>query len=386
MVARALKVSLNYSLDQSFFMSNRPTPLPGVLTIDKYIPGRASAPSGIKTVKLSANESPLGASPKAIEAYHNVAGNLALYPEGSSHDIRDALAKAHGLEADNIVVGAGSGELLHMLAQAYLGAGDEAIINAYGFLLYPVVAKGAGATPVYASAPDYRADVDALLAAVTPRTKIVFLDNPNNPTGTYLNAAELTRLHAGLPENVLLVVDGAYAEYVTADEYATGVELVRAHENVVMVRTFSKMGLAALRIGWLYGPDHIVDALHRLRGPFNVNMAAQSAGVAALEDTEFTNRLVAHNAEWRQWLTAELSSNQLKVLPSQGNFILVVFPDEEGLRAKDADAFLLERGLVTRQMGGYGLPNALRISIGDETAMRAVAAALHDFIGGAKDV
>lgn len=367
-------------------MSKRPTPQPGVLTIDNYVPGRASAPDGAQTIKLSANESPLGASPKAVAAYHGIADNLAAYPEGTSHDLRAALGKAHGLPADNIIVGAGSDELLHLLAQAYLGDGDEAVINAYGFLMYAIVVKGAGAVPVHAPAPNLGADVDAILAAVTPRTKIVFLDNPNNPTGTYLDAAALARLHAGLPAEVLLVVDSAYAEYVTADDYSVGADLVAAHDNVVMVRTFSKMGLAALRLGWLYGPDHIVDALHRLRGPFNVNMAAQAAGVAALEDFAFTKKLAAHNAQWRNWLSAELSSNKLKVLPSQGNFILVLFPDAPGMSAADADAFLLKCGLVTRQVGAYGLPNALRISIGDEPAMRAVAAALADFVAGAENV
>lgn len=369
--------------DQSFAMPNRPTPQPGVLSIDNYVPGRASAPSGIKTIKLSANESPLGASPKAVEAYHAIADNLAAYPEGTSHDLRAALASKHDLEAERIIIGAGSDELLHLLAQVYLGEGDEVVINAYGFLVYAIVAKGAGATPVYAPAPDFGADVDAILGVVTERTKMVFLDNPNNPTGTYLNAEELTRLHAGLPEDVLLVVDSAYAEYVTAEDYVTGIDLVRTHQNVVMTRTFSKMGLAALRLGWLYGPEHVVDAVHRIRGPFNVNMAAQAAGVAAVEDEAFTAKLSAHNAKWREWLTNELNSNHLNVLPSQGNFILVTFPDADGLRAADADAFLLARGLVTRQMGGYGLPNALRISIGDEAAMRAVAEALRDFVGEA---
>lgn len=367
-------------------MTDRPTPRPGVMKIDNYVPGRTNAPDGIVTIKLSSNESPLGASPKAMDAVKAIADKLATYPEGSSIELRETLAELNGLEAERIVVGAGSDELLHLLAQTYLGDGDEAVMNQYGFLMYPIVAKGAGATPVCAKAKDFTADVDALLAAVTPRTKIVFLDNPNNPTGTYLAEDELVRLHEGLPADVLLVIDCAYAEYVDADDYVTGIDLVRKNENVVMVRTFSKMGLAALRVGWLYGPDHIVDAINRLRGPFNVNMAAQAAGVAAARDTDFTRKLSDHNAKWRSWLSNELSSNQLKVVPSQGNFVLVQFPQTPGLTAQDADAALLAKGLVTRQVGVYGLPDCLRITIGEEHAMRAVAKVLKAFVEGGQNV
>lgn len=367
-------------------MSKRPTPQPGILRIDNYVPGRSAAPGGVKTIKLSSNESPLGASPKAIAAYEAMAQSLAIYPDGSSLKLRAALADVHGLEADRIVAGAGSDELLHLLAQTYLGDGDEAVMNTYGFLVYPIVTKGAGATPVMAAADEYVASVDGILAAVTAKTKMVFLDNPNNPTGTYLNAQELARLHAGLRPDILLVVDSAYAEYVTSDDYEVGVSMVRAHQNVVMVRTFSKMGLAAVRVGWLYGPEHVVDALNRLRGPFNVSMAAQAAGAAAVKDQAFTAELSAHNAKWRDWLTAELSSNQLRVLPSQANFVLVLFPEVDGHTAEAADARLLSEGLVTRRVTAYGLPNALRISIGDEAAMRAVARVLQDFMESGADV
>lgn len=361
-------------------MSDRPTPQPGILEIAEYIPGRSSAGDDKKTIKLSSNESPLGASPKAMAAVEAVAGTLADYPDGASWDLRDALADANGLEVERIIIGAGSDELLHMLAQAYLGNGDEAIMHEYGFLVYPIVTQAAGATLVSAKAKDFAADVDAILAAVTPKTKIVFLDNPNNPTGTHMNGSELVRLHAGLPSSVLLVVDSAYAEYVNDPDYVTGTKLVAENENVVMVRTFSKIGLAGLRIGWLYGPDHLVTALNKIRGPFNVSSTAQVAGVAAIEDKEFTAKLAAHNAKWRGWLSQELASNRLRVLPSQGNFILVLFPENEpGLSASDANKALLAEGLVVREMGGYGLPNALRISIGEEEGMQAVARVLSDF-------
>lgn len=361
-------------------MSDRPTPQPGILEIAEYIPGRSSAGDDKKTIKLSSNESPLGASPKAMAAVEAISANLADYPDGASWDLRDALAEANGLEVSRIVVGAGSDELLHMLAQTYLGAGDDAIMHEYGFLVYPIVTQAAGANVVSAKAKDFAADVDTILAAVTHKTKVVFLDNPNNPTGTHMNGAELVRLHAGLPSSVLLVVDSAYAEYVDDPDYNTGAKLVAENENVVMVRTFSKIGLAGLRIGWLYGPDHVVTALNKIRGPFNVSSAAQVAGVASIGDEEFTTRLVAHNTKWRGWLAKELSSNRLRVLPSQGNFILVLFPvDEPGLSASDANKALLAQGLVVREMGGYGLPNALRISIGEEEGMRAVARVLKDF-------
>lgn len=362
-------------------MNKRPIPNAGILKIDNYIPGRSTAPKGIKTIKLSSNESPLGASKKAIKAFQNIAQNLALYPEGTSSELREALAKTHNISAKNIVIGAGSDELLHLLAQIYLSKNDEALMNEYGFLVYPIVTKGAGATIKYAKANNYGANVDALLAAITPATKIVFLDNPNNPTGTYLNASELKRLHAGLRPDILLVIDSAYAEYVSANDYSAGIELVENNQNVVMVRTFSKIGLAALRLGWLYGPPDIVDALNRLRGPFNVNMAAQAAGIAALKDREFTKQLIAHNEKWRNWLSAELSGNRLIVLPSEANFILVFFPKEKGLNAKAANKELLKHGLVTRLVEAYGLPNALRISIGSEKAMIKLAKVLKDFIG-----
>jgi len=363
-------------------MSDRPTPQPGILKIAPYVPGKSGMGDGKPKVKLSANESPLGASPKAIEAYRALADRLEIYPEGSSRALREALAEVHGIEADRIITGAGSDEVLHLLAQTYLGEGDEAIYCQYGFSVYPIVIQGASATPVVAPETDYTADVDAILAVVTARTKMVFLANPNNPTGTYLNAGELKRLQDGLRPDILLVIDSAYAEYVTAEDYSVGIDLVRDSINTVMVRTFSKMGLAGVRVGWFYGPDHVVDAVNRLRGPFNVNVAAQAAGAAAARDTAFTQALCDYNAKWRDWLTAALSSNQLKVLPSQGNFILVLFPDIEGQRAPDAFQMLMNEGYVVREMGGYGLPNALRISIGSEEAMRAVAALLKDF--GAK--
>ena len=360
-------------------MSDRPVPQPGILAIAPYVPGRAQAAPGIKAIKLSANESPLGASPKAIGAYAAWGGKLELYPEGSSKLLRQALGEVHDLDPERIVCGNGSDDLLHLLAQVYLGDGDEAVMSRYGFSVYPIVTKGAGAEIIMAPETHYTADVDAMLDAVTERTKMVFLANPNNPTGTYLGVAELDRLHRGLRPDILFVLDSAYAEYVTATDYDVGIDLVNRAENVVMVRTFSKMGLAAARIGWMYAPPHVIDAVNRIRGPFNVNAPGQAAAAEATRDREFTARLNAHNARWRDWLTRSLSSNRLTVVPSQGNFVLVLFPDEPGQRAADAFQALLENGLLVREVGVYGIANGLRISIGSESAMRAVVEVLKAF-------
>jgi len=355
-------------------MSDFPTPQPGILDIATYVPGKSGLP-GSNTVKLSSNESPLGASPKAIEAFRAAAEKLDIYPEGSSKILRAALGEVHGIEPDKIVCGNGSDDLLHLLAQAYLGEGDEAIMSRYGFSVYPIITKAAGADIVMVDEDNYTADVDALLAAVTSKTKILWLANPNNPTGTYLPDSEIRRLHAGLRPDILLVIDNAYAEYVTAPDFTTGLDLVNEAQNVVMVRTFSKMGLAAVRIGWMVGPAHLVDAINRIRGPFNVNLPAQMAGAAATRDVEFTARLKAHNAQWRDWITAELDSNHMHVVPSQANFVMVLFPDAE--HASLAFETLLERGLIVREIGGsYGIPHGLRISIGSEQAMRGVVGIL----------
>ncbi len=357
-------------------------PKPGIMKITPYIPGRSNPSAsfmpepGLETIKLSSNESALGASPKAIAALDGLGEKLAYYPDAASSNLRDALAKVHSLEAGRIVIGAGSDEILHLLAQVYIGEGDEAIVSEFGFLVYPIVTRGAGGEPVFVSDKDFRVDVDAVLEAVSKKTRVVFIANPNNPTGTYLSASEMARLHKGLRDDILLVVDNAYAEYVTADDYQTGADLVRRAQNVVMVRTFSKMGLAALRVGWMYGPEAIVDAMNRLRGPFNVNYAAQLAAKAAVYDQEFVAILKAHNDKWRQWLSDELNSNQIRVLPSQGNFILAIFTQNGSAGAKRALAALAEKGLIVREMGAYGLPAALRISIGSEQAMKRVGAVL----------
>ena len=364
--------------------ATRPEPRPGVLKIKPYVPGKSHAPGVAKVHKLSSNESPLGPSPQAVAAYRALAEHLEDYPDGAATALREAIGRAYGLDPDRIVCGAGSDDLLNLLARAYLADGDEAIHTTHGFLVYPIATLGAGATPVVAPEKNHTADVDAILSCVTERTKIVFLANPNNPTGTFIPFDEVKRLHRALPLHVLFVIDAAYAEYVRRNDYEAGIELVATSDNVVMCRTFSKIhGLAALRLGWMYGPTHVVDAVHRIRGPFNVNAAAIAAGIAAIADAPHVERARAHNERWLGWLTEEIGRLGLEVTPSVANFLLIHFPLSKGRTAAEADAFLSARGLVLRQVAVYGLPHALRMTVGCEEANRLVVAALAEFLGKA---
>jgi histidinol-phosphate aminotransferase len=364
--------------------ANRPQPRPGVLDIAPYVPGKSTAPGVAKVFKLSSNETPLGPSEKAMAAYREVGEHLEDYPDGAATALRDAIGATFGLDPDRIVCGAGSDDLLNLLARAYLTDGDEAIYTTHGFLVYPIATMGTGAKAIAAPEINFTADVDAILKKVTPRTRIVFLANPNNPTGTYIPFDEVKRLHKGLPPNVLLVLDAAYAEYVQRNDYESGIELVATTDNVVMTRTFSKIyGLAALRLGWMYGPAHVVDAINRIRGPFNVNGPAIAAGVAAIRDTTHVEKARAHNTRWLAWLTEEIGKLGLPVTPSAANFVLIHFPEAKGRTAKDADAFLTKRGLILRQVGAYKLPNALRMSVGTEEANRLTVQALKEFLGKA---
>ncbi|MGX1499463.1 histidinol-phosphate aminotransferase [Labrenzia sp. MBR-25] len=361
--------------------ANRPQPRPGVLDIAPYVPGKSKGSHGKTVHKLSSNETPLGTSDAARAAIEAVARHLELYPDGSATELRAAIGEVYGLNPDRIICGAGSDEVLSLVAYAYLGPGDEAIYSEHGFLVYDIAIRAAGATPVIAPEKDMTTDVDAILARVTDKTRMVFIANPNNPTGTYLPFEEVKRLHEGLPANVLLVLDAAYAEYVRRNDYESGLELAATSDNVIMTRTFSKIyGLANLRLGWGFGPAHVIDALNRIRGPFNINGMAIAAGMAAVRDRDFVTRSIEHNDTWLPWVTAELEKLGLKVTPSVGNFVLVHFPDEDGKRAADADAYLLERGCVLRMVGNYGLPNSIRMTIGSEEANRAIVGHLKDFL------
>ncbi len=363
-------------------VANEPVPRPGILDIAAYVPGKEHAPGVARVFKLSSNETPLGASPKAIEAFKQAAGNLELYPDGQALALREAIASVHGLNVANIMCGNGSDELLGLLCHVYLGSGDEAIITQHGFLVYKIQIMGAGAKAIEVPEKDCTVDVDAILAAVTEKTKMVFIANPGNPTGTYVPVADIRRLHAGLPKGVILVLDAAYAEYVRKNDYEAGLELVSANKNVVMCRTFSKVyGLAALRIGWMYGPANILDALNRVRGPFNMNAPAIAAGAAAIRDGAFIEKAIEHNTLWLDKLTHAFEAIGLKVTPSVTNFVLIHFPDVDGKRAPDADAFLTSRGYILRAVKGYGLPNALRMTVGSEEANRGVIETLGEFMG-----
>jgi histidinol-phosphate aminotransferase len=359
-----------------------PVPQPGILDIAPYVAGESEAPGGVRSIKLSSNETPLGPSPRAIAAYRAEADKLERYPDGSATLLRHALARHYGLNAEHIVCGCGSDELINLLAHAYLGPGDEALYSEHGFLMYKIATLSSGARPISVPEKNYRADIDAMLANVGPRTKVVFLANPNNPTGTYIPHAELRRLSKGLPARTLLILDAAYAEYVRRNDYEAGMELVATTENTVMTRTFSKVyGLAALRLGWAYCPGHVADVLNRVRGPFNVTAPSLAAGVAALADRAHVDRAANHNDTWLPWVSVELEKLGLKVTPSVGNFILIHFPTTAGKDAASADAMLKAHGVILRRMSAYGLPGALRMTIGTEDDNRLVVALLATFMG-----
>ncbi|WP_262692035.1 histidinol-phosphate transaminase [Kordiimonas aestuarii] len=355
-----------------------------IMDLNAYVPGRAHVHGIKEPVKLSANESAFGPSPKAVDAVKAAAGRVMRYPDPASAELRDAIADVHGLKAANIICGAGSDEGLTLLIHTYAGPGDEVIFSQYGFMVYPIQTQAAGAVGVAVPNKNWAADVDGILAAVTERTKIVIIDNPNNPTGAYLPWSEVERLHAGLPDHVLLVLDAAYAECVTASDYEAGEALVEASENVVMTRTFSKMyALAALRVGWLYAPHAVIDALNRWRMPFNVCLSGQVAALAAVGDQKHLDAAVRHNNEWRDWMTAQLSALGLDVVPSETNFVLVEFPDESPFTALECNEYLTRNGYLVRALPS--LPKHLRISVGTDEQNRTVMALISGFMNGSQE-
>lgn len=348
-----------------FDMTHAPQPKEWISAIHAYVPGKSKAADGKPLVKLSANENPLGTSAKALAALDQ-AVIPSLYPDPDSRDLRTAIGALHGLDPAQIVCGTGSDELLNLAAQAFAGGGDEVLFSRYSFAVYDIAARRCGAIPVEAKDKDYGADVDALLGAVTERTKVVFIANPNNPTGTYLPKAEIARLHAGLRSDILLVVDQAYGEYLEADEDDGGLDLAKAHQNVLVTRTFSKIyGLAGERIGWAYGAPALVDMLNRIRGPFNVTNHGQAAALAALQDQDFVAQSRAHNTHELARFTAaieSLSNYGLRPVPSKANFLLVLF--EGTLQAETAMEAINAGGYAVRHLPNQGLPNALRVTIG----------------------
>ena len=361
-----------------------PRPKPWIEAIHAYVPGKSKLAGTADPVKLSSNENPLGPSQAAVAAMTAVAAGAHRYPDAASVALREALAAHHRLPVEQLICGTGSDELLHLLAGAYAGVGDEVLYVRHGFSVYKIAAQRVGATPVEAPDVDYTADVDALLAAVTPRTRLVYLANPNNPTGTLIPGREVRRLHARLPADVMLVLDAAYAEFIEDGDYEDGFALVAGHANVAVTRTFSKIyGLAAERIGWAYAAPATIAALNKIRAPFNVPSSGGAGAVAALADQAWVDQCREHNRVWRAWLAAEiagLGNAGLRAVPSAANFILVTFPAAGPITAAAANDALMADGIIVRWLPGQGLPDALRISIGTEAETRAVAASLRRFV------
>jgi histidinol-phosphate aminotransferase len=352
-------------------------PQPGILEIALYQGGESKLAGHAEPLKLSSNENPWGPSPAALEAYAAAARSLHRYPSTDHGGLREAIGAVHGLDPARVICGVGSDEIIAFLTQAYAGPGREVIHTEHGFGMYRISALAAGATPVEVGERERHTDVDAILAACSPRTALVFVANPNNPTGTMIGADEIARLAAGLPPQALLVLDGAYAEYVAG--FSGHADLVEARDNVVMTRTFSKIyGLGGLRVGFGYGPAHVIDVLNRVRGPFNLSTAALATAEAAVRDTGYTDRCRAENAANRATLAAALAALGVPSDPSEANFLLARFRD--AAEAEACDRALRARGIIVRRVAGYKLPAALRVTIGDADACARVADAVADFV------
>lgn len=361
-------------------LDKAPVPKAGIMDINAYKAGGGQFEGVEKLFHLASNETPHGAPQEARDAVVNLANNIHEYPDAGSTVLRDAIAKKHGLDADKLICSNGSDELLTLIANCYIGEGDEAVISEFGFLVYKNVIQANGGKVVVADEIDFTVDVDNMLACVTDKTKVVFLANPGNPTGTYINAAELNRLHKGLRSDIVLVVDSAYAEFCLEDDYNAGVDLVEDNENVIMTRTFSKLyGLAALRVGWGYMSTSIAGALNRVRGPFNVNATAQVAGAAAIVADEFVRMSLAHNTRWAGVINQRLNGLGITITPTHANFMLIHF-DGTGKTAEEADRYLCSRGVVLRRLEAYNIPNALRYTIGSDEANELVLSLLEDFL------
>jgi len=354
-------------------------PRPGLLKLAPYVQGQSTIEGVANPIKLSSNESSQGPSPAALEAYRQAGEQLNRYPDGSQTALRQAIGETFGLDSTRIICGNGSDELIQMMVRAYVGEGDEALLSENGFIMTNIHCMAQGAELVIAPERDYRVDVDALLERVTEKTRFCSIANPNNPTGTYISGKELRRLHAGLPENCLLLIDDAYAEYVTEDDYEDGTALVDEFENVVMTRTFSKVyGLPSVRIGWAYCPSSVVGVVGRIRTPFNTNGPALAAAIAAVKDQAYVEEIVQHNTKWLAKISTALTEMGIEVIPSVTNFYLMRFADNSGKSGSEAATFLQSRGIIPRPAGGSD--SFLRITVGLDHENEAVLAALADYM------
>ncbi|HEX2943502.1 MAG TPA: histidinol-phosphate transaminase [Rhodopila sp.] len=358
---------------------NSAQPRPEILTIHPYVGGESTVPGANRTIKLSSNEGAFGVPPSAQAAIANVVQDVFRYPDGGADRLREAIGKRWGLDPARIVCGAGSDDLIYQLCLSYGGPGRDIVMSEHGFSIYHIAGTYAGSRVIKVPERNLTADLDAMLAAVSPSTRLMFLANPNNPTGSLVPSEDVARLRSALPPEVLLVLDSAYAEYVTRADYDAGVKLVDATDNTVMTRTFSKIyGLGGMRIGWCYAPPAVVDVLNRVRGPFNVSVAAQAAAIAALAEPGWVEKGRDHNAQYRPKLAAGIEAAGLRVWPSEGNFVLVDLGTTE--QANAADAFLRTRGIIVRKVGGYGLPHCLRVTVGLPEEVAMVTEAFTDFM------
>ncbi|NEX93636.1 histidinol-phosphate transaminase [Caulobacter sp. 17J65-9] len=357
----------------------QPAPKPGILDIAPYVGGKSKIEGVAEPIKLSSNENALGASQAARDAYVAAAQNIFIYPEGRASRLREAVSAKMGLEQDRLIFGAGTDEIFALINQTYLEPGDNIVTGQYGFLAYRISAKANQAEIKLAPEPNYRVEVDELLKLVDERTKIVYVSNPSNPTGSWNSGEEIRRLHEGLPAHVLLVIDEAYAEYVAEPDWETALPLARNADNVVVTRTFSKIhGLAGLRIGWAYAPLSVAAAVDRIRLPFNASVPAQEAALAALSAEDHVKASKELVQQWRPRLAQAIRGFGFEVMPSAGNFVLVRFPDPKR-NARAADEYLQSKGLIVRPVGGYGLTDCLRITVGTEDQNRALLDALSEF-------
>ncbi len=355
------------------------TPRPGILDIEPYVPG-ASKGGGDKVIKLSSNENPLGPSPKAMQAYKDTADKMHRYPDGGSVELRSAIANKYSMDAERIVCGTGSDELISLLCRAYCGEGDEILYTQHGFLMYPIAALSAGATPVKAAEPERKTDLETLFDAITDKTKMIFIANPNNPTGALVKKDALLEFHAKLRPDILLILDSAYAEFVEEENYTDGRDMVDRFDNVVMLRTFSKIyGLGGMRVGWSYSSKEIADVLNRIRGIFNLSIATQAAALAALADDDYIKRSLQVNSQQKKWITERFETLGIHVYPGEGNFILFTLGSEG--KAVACLNFMKERGILLRGMIAYGLPDCLRMTIGLPEDMQAIDCAMREFLG-----